>query len=226
MDTLTSDREPELDFTADQLPGRPRRRFLTKLTVPLLGLLLAAAGFLAGIEVEKGRTASGSTGGLATSAASRGFAARFAGASGGSHAGSGRFPGASGSGSRSGFSHGGGFPAGGFGGFGGAGGAGGGTTGTISSISGKSIVLKTTSGNSITVTLTSATTLKKDLRVGRNSIRPGDTITVEGITGKAGSIKASSVSDSGAASTGSSGSGSSGSSSSGSGAGSGSASSS
>jgi hypothetical protein len=68
------------------------------------------------------------------------------------------------------------------GGFGGGASAGSGTAGTISSISGKTIYLKTPSGTTIKVDLTSATSLKKDLAVSRNSIRPGDTITVDGAT--------------------------------------------
>jgi uncharacterized protein DUF5666 len=207
MDTTITEPQPELDdFTQDQLPGRPRRKLLTKLTVPLLALLLAAGGFLGGIEVEKSHTSGSPAGGLASSSAVSALRARFATGfpgAGGASSGTGR------SGARSG-----GFPGGGAGFPGGFGGAGGGTTGTISSISGDSIVLKTTSGNSIKVNLTSATTLKKDLHVKRGSIRPGDTITVDGITGKNGSIKASSISDTGASSSSSSSSGSSSSSSS------------
>jgi Domain of unknown function (DUF5666) len=181
MDTLTAQR-PELgNDNHDQLPGRPRRKLLTKLTLPLLGLLLAAGGFLGGIEVEKSHNSGSSTSALSSAASS--LRSRFA---------SGGFPGAS-TGSKSG-----GFPGGRAGFPGGGAFGGGGTTGTISSISGKSIVLKTTAGNSVTVKLTSATTVKKELRVKRGSIRPGDTITVDGITGKGGSIKASSISDSGA----------------------------
>ncbi|HEY3772892.1 MAG TPA: DUF5666 domain-containing protein [Solirubrobacteraceae bacterium] len=202
MNTTMTEPQPELDdFTQDQLPGRPRRKLMTKLTVPLLALLLVAAGFLGGIELEKSRGSGSSTTGLASSSATSSLRARFASG----------FPGAGGSSSstrRSGASAGG-FPGGGAGFPGGFAGAGGGTTGTISSISGDSVVLKTTSGNSIKVTLTSATTLKKDLHVKRNAIRPGDTITVTGITAKNGSMKASSISDSGASTSSSSSSGSS-----------------
>jgi hypothetical protein len=201
MNPTLTEPQPELDdFTQDQLPGRPRRKLLTRLTAPLLALLVAAGGFLGGIEVEKSRTSGSSAGGLAASSAAGSAAsslrARFASG----------FPGAGGASSSTGKSgtRSGGFPGGGAGFAGGFGGAGGGTTGTISSISGDSIVLKTTAGNSIKVTLTSATTLKKDLHVKRNSIRPGDTITVEGITAKNGSMKASSISDTGALSSSSS----------------------
>jgi hypothetical protein len=172
MNPLTIDDAPDLhddDAVGERLPGRPRRRLLNRITGPLLTLLFAAAGFLVGIEVEKGHGAGASAGSAKPSGS--GFGSFSGGAPGG---------------------------AGGFGG--------GGTTGTISSVSGRTIYLKTTSGDTIEVQLTSATTLKKDLGVKRAAIRPGDSITVDGITGSGGSIKASSVSDSGDAST-SSGSG-------------------
>jgi hypothetical protein len=192
MNTLTAQPEDELDDSPDtQLPGRPRRKLLNRTTAPLLVLLIAAAGFLVGIEVEKGHD-----GGTAATAAigasgSRpgGFSAAGFGAGGGAPGGSGAKTASTGASSR--FS---GAPGGGFGGAASAGGA---TTGTISSISGKTIYLKTTSGDTIKVDLTSATSLKKNLKVTRNSVRPGDAITVEGITGSGGSIKASSISDSG-----------------------------
>jgi hypothetical protein len=172
MNTLTAQPEDELDDPSDeQLPGRPRHKLLNRITVPLLVLLVTAAGFLVGIEVEKGHG-----GGTSASAATGASPPRAGGFS------------AAGFGAR------GGAPGGGFGGGPGAGGA---TEGTISSISGRTIYLKTTSGTTIKVDLTSASSLKKDLSVSRNSIRPGDTITVEGISGSGGAIKASSVNDSG-----------------------------
>jgi hypothetical protein len=183
MNPLTIDDAPDLhddDAVGERLPGRPRRRLLNRITGPLLTLLFAAAGFLVGIEVEKGHGAG------ASSTARPSLASAAAGSAKPSGSGFGSFSGGA---------------PGGAGGFGG-----GGTTGTISSVSGRTIYLKTTSGDTIEVQLTSATTLKKDLGVKRAAIRPGDSITVDGITGSGGSIKASSVSDSGDAST-SSGSG-------------------
>jgi hypothetical protein len=179
MDTLAIDHDNELDDPGrSYLPGRPRRRLLNELTVPLLALLLAAIGFLVGIEVEKDNGSTGST-----SVAGSSFSA--AGVSGRARAGASRFP-------RSGFPGGSGPTAAGFGGA-----RGGGTTGTVSSVTGRKIALKTTSGNTIEVTLSSATKLKKELSVTRNAIHPGDSITVEGLSGKGGSINASSISDSG-----------------------------
>lgn len=56
--------EAELDETAwiedDELPPRPRRRWLTPLTGTLAAVLLVACGFVAGVLVEKGQGSSSS----------------------------------------------------------------------------------------------------------------------------------------------------------------------
>jgi hypothetical protein len=183
MDTLAIDHDNGLDEpSGSYLPGRPRRRLLNKLTVPLLALLLAAIGFLAGIEVQKGQGSTGSTSVAGTSFPTAGVAARGRAGAPGATRGkfpSGLVPGASGFGAAS----------------------GGATTGTVSSVSGRTIDVKTTSGNTIEVTLNSATKLKKELSVTRNAIHPGDSITVQGLSGKGGSIRASSISDSGSSSS-------------------------
>ena len=188
MDTLVIDHDNEFDDSSGgYLPGRPRRRLLNRVTVPLLGLLLAAAGFLVGIEVEKGHGSPGTT--SAARGSLRSGASGFPGFGGGSAS---RTAGGSSTARRSGFPGRSGFSPGGFGAT-----SGGATIGTVSSVSGKTIDVKTVSGNTIKVTLTSATKLKKQLSVSRNSIHPGDSITVEGISGKGGAITASSISDSG-----------------------------
>ncbi len=65
-----------------ELPRRPRRRLLSPVPLALLGVLLAACGFIAGVLVEKGQASSSSSAaGSASSLASR-FAALRAGASG------------------------------------------------------------------------------------------------------------------------------------------------
>src|SRR6202012_715869 len=90
--------------------------------------------------------------------------------------------------------------------FGAAGGGvpGGGSAGPVASVDGRTLVLKETSGNTVTVKLTSATKVTKSKSVGRGQIRPGDSIEVSGITGKRGAISAASVTDSGASSSGTS----------------------
>ena len=42
------------------LPRRPRRRLLTPVPLALIGVLLIACGFVAGVLIEKGQTSSGS----------------------------------------------------------------------------------------------------------------------------------------------------------------------
>ena len=71
---LDDEWEPEFD----ELPVRPRRRWLTPLNLGLMAVLLVAAGFVGGVLVEKGQTSSSSASGASAFAA----LARRAGASG------------------------------------------------------------------------------------------------------------------------------------------------
>ncbi len=47
----------------EELPARPRRRLATPVNLGLLAVLVVAAGFIAGVLVEKGQMSSASTGG-------------------------------------------------------------------------------------------------------------------------------------------------------------------
>ncbi len=210
-DESTGDWEEPYDGPPAQeeatMPTRPRRRFLVPWTAALIALVTAAAGFLGGIELEKGQTGSG------TSSASGRFAA-LAARFGGSGGASGRAAGGTAAGGASGAAAGG---AAGFAGLRGGGfGGGGGQAGTVSSVSGKTIDLTTTDGNTVKVTLSSATKVTKSLDVPRNRIHPGDTIVVAGVTKSNGTIVATSLTDSGASAASSSSSSSTSSSSSGS----------
>ncbi len=89
--------DPEVDEDlgplGDELPPRPRRRWLTPLTGGLLAVLVAACGFLAGVLVEKSQSSSST----ASSAAGRRAAllgAASAASGGGGRAGGGTFSGA------------------------------------------------------------------------------------------------------------------------------------
>jgi hypothetical protein len=89
------------------------------------------------------------------------------------------------------------------GGFGGgfAGGAGGGANasiGTVSSVDGSTIYLTDTSGNTVKVKLSSSTKVTKSESVSGTSVRPGDTVVIQGVKASNGTITATSVSDSGA----------------------------
>lgn len=179
-------------------PGRRRRQFWGRGSAVLVGLVLVALAFYAGVRVEKSQLSSSATttavgtgarGGAAGALASR-FGAGAAGATGG-RAGSAA----------------GGFATGAFGG-------GGSSFGTVSSIDGKNVfVTQLSTGNVVKVTLSSATKITKSVGVSKSAIRPGDTVVIQGVKGSNGTISATSLSDSGASarsSAGGSGSGSSG----------------
>jgi hypothetical protein len=168
---------PEHDVEAPEQesfapPGRPRRRFFNRKSAALAAIITCAAGFYAGVRVEKGQLSS--TASAATSSA--------AGAATGARtgAGSGAFAGRFG------------------GGAGGAGGGGNASIGTISSVSGNTIYLTDSSGNTVKVTLSSSTKLTKSLGVSKSSLHPGDAIVVQGVKNSGGALVATSVSDQGA----------------------------
>jgi hypothetical protein len=162
-------------------PGRPRRRFFNRRSAALAAMITCAAGFYAGIQVEKGQLAS--TASAATTSATAGAAA----------------------GARTGAAPGGGGAAGGFAGrFGGAGGGGGGNAslGTISSVNGNTIYLTDTTGNTVKVTLSSSTKLTKSLGVSKSALHPGDSVVIQGVKNSSGTLVATTVSDSGTRTTG------------------------
>lgn len=175
--TYTDTAEPwtEPDDNEFAAFGRKRGRFFNAKSALLVAVILGLAGFYAGVRVEKGHvTAStGPTGsGLTAASASRGTG--------------------TGAGSR---------PAFGSGGAGGFGGAGGGTTGTVTSVSGKTIYVKESSGDTVAVKLLPTTTVTKSESVGRGSVHPGDAVAITGSTANSGTVKATAVTDSGDSST-------------------------
>jgi hypothetical protein len=176
----------------DQLPRRQRRKLFTRGSAVLLGAVLCAAGFYAGVRVEKNQLSNSSTTG-------RGLAASATGGS--SATGAGARTGAAGAGAR----------AGGGGSFGGtgagaAGSAGGlatalgganGSIGTVSTIDGNTLYVTNTSGNMIKVSLSDATKITKNVSVDKSAIRPGDSVVVRGLKESSGTVSATTVSDTG-----------------------------
>jgi hypothetical protein len=160
-------------------PGRPRRRFLNRKSAALAAVITCAAGFYAGIRVEKGQL--GSNASAATTSAAGGAAI---GARTGASAGASTATGAGG---------GSGFP--GAGRFGAGGNA---TLGTISSVNGNTIYLTDSTGNTVKVTLSPTTKLTKSLGVSKSSLHPGDAVVIQGVKDSKGTVSATSVSDSGA----------------------------
>ena len=175
--------EEELDgYTDDQefeeeLPDRQRRRFFTRGSAALAALVIGAGGFYAGVRVEKGHTASSTSSGFSLPSAVAGGSSSRGGASG---LGSGGFPG------------------------GGVSGGANASIGTVGSVNGDTIYVTETSGNTIEVKLYSATKITKTETIAKKSVRPGDSVVIEGVKGSHGSLTATSVSDSGASSTSSS----------------------
>jgi hypothetical protein len=190
----------------ETLPRRPRRQFFNRGTASLAALITCAAGFYAGIRIEKGQLASSSsalsttgTGTGASASRRAAFAALFSGGSGAtgstgstSATGATRSTGTSGTAAAT----------GGFGGFGAA--AGGGTVGTVAVVNGKTLDVTETSGNTVKVKLSSATKVSKTETVGRSAVRPGDSVVITGVTGSGGTVSAAAVTDSGNHSTASS----------------------
>ncbi len=169
----------------DEMPARPRRRWLTPWSAVTLALLVGAIGFYVGIRVQKAEAGGGSS--TASAIADR---SGFAGLSGASASARSRFAAAA---------AGGGFP--------GAGGASGNSvSGSVSSRDGNTLYVTESGGNIVKVKLSAATTVTKSESVGKGKISPGDEVTVSGQkgAGKGASVTAVSVTDSGASSSSSS----------------------
>jgi hypothetical protein len=184
---------------AERLPRRPRRQLFNKRSAALAAVIACAAGFYAGVRIEKGQLSSSSTSSgfsLAGLTAARGAAGSGA-AAGGTRSSSGSGAagsGAAGAGTRTSS----GFPGAALAGgaFGGGGSA---SFGTITSVNGRSLYVNDSSGDTVQVKLSSATKLTKSLGVSRSSLHPGDTVVIRGLKNSKGTLIATSVSDSGAA---------------------------
>ena len=168
-----------------ELPPRPRRRLLgagaNPLAIALLGVLLLAGGFIGGVLVEKGQTPSTTGGG--TGAASRLAALRGAGtAQGGT--GTAGSAGAAGSAAAG----------GGFAGRFGGGAASGATIGEVSYVSGDTLYVTTTEGNTVKVTTSAASSITKTVKSDAHGIHPGETVVVRGSKSAGGAVSAESIS--------------------------------
>jgi hypothetical protein len=153
---------------ADELPPRPRRRLLKPIPLALLGALLIAGGFIAGVQVQKGQeTSSGSSGGAGASLASRFAALRGGGAAAGAAAGG--FPGAGAGGARP-------------------------TTGTVAYLAGNTLYVTNSEGNTVKVNTSAATSVTKTVTTKVKGIHPGETVSVTGATSSSGAVSAESIS--------------------------------
>ncbi len=171
----------------DVIPPRPRGRLLRPLPLALIAVIIAAAGFLGGIEAQKGSeggsTASGFPGGgnLPSFAKAAEGAAGESASAGGSEAGGEGTAGAP----TAGGSEAAGLPS-----FGASEAA---ASGTVSSVEGHTIYVKESDGTTVAVKVGDGATVTRDSNVAAKKIHPGDTVTVEG--SKHGStVRASSIS--------------------------------
>lgn len=169
---------PEQEWLEDEpeeAPARPRRKLLSPLPVTLFVILLVACGFFAGVEVEKGQSSSSTPGGFPaglTALRSQGAG----GASKGSGTGPAGFLGAGTGGAPAGFS------------------AGGLTTGEVTYLSGSTIYVTNTEGNTVKVKAPAGTTVTKTVSTSVHSVHPGDTVVVRGSQTKNGGVTAASIS--------------------------------
>ena len=168
------------------LARRPRAK-LPSLTVVLVVVVVASAGFIGGILVGKHY---GSSGSLASRLGA--FAAAEASPSAGT-----------GSGSRTGLGGAGGGFGGARGGLSGTGGTGGfaegnATVGTIKLIDGSTVYVQTTAGDIVQVATSSGTKVTVSSTVPVKDLQPGETIIVEGSKNSSGGVTATSISQSSA----------------------------
>jgi len=148
------DEVPERDewdeLSEEELPPRPRNRFLRPLPIALLALLIASTGFLAGVLVQKGNGGSNG-GGLPSGAELPGLAS-----AGGSGDGASALPAFASASQES------------------------AASGTVSSVDGDTIYVKEADGTVVAVRAQDGSTITRDAVVGARAIHPGDSVVVQG----------------------------------------------
>jgi len=165
------------------LTRRPRAK-LPSLTVVLVVLVVASAGFIGGVLTGKhyGSSGSGGAAGFSRLPAGVSLPSGAAGGAGGSFGG---FPGSGtgGTGSSPGGT-----------GTGGGLGTGNATIGTIKLVDGKTVYVQTTSGSIVQVTTSSATKVTVSTSAPVKDLTPGTTVIVQGSKNSSGGVTATSIS--------------------------------
>ncbi|QEC47438.1 hypothetical protein FSW04_07495 [Baekduia soli] len=162
--TLVLDDDPYADGYEEPLPPpRPRRRIVTPVTGALAAVVLVAAGFIAGVQVQKGQesSASGAPSGL------RAFAAPGAG-----QGRQGAVPGTQAAGGDAGATP---------------------TVGTVANTRGSTLYVVTNAGTTIRVRPQKGSTVTRTTKSHASAVHPGDTVIVRGTTAADGTLKATSV---------------------------------
>jgi hypothetical protein len=167
VDAYEDDWEPTPQERA--LPPRPRRRLVTPASAALTAVLIAAAGFIGGVEVQKGQadssSATGGTGGGRAALA----AGATAGAAGGAAGARGGFPGR------------------------GGGAQGNATIGSVANKHGSTLYVKDSDGNTVRVKTTSHSKINRTATASAGAIHPGDTVIVQGTKSANGTITATQI---------------------------------
>ena len=183
-DTAVSDTDvlfrDDVDDMAE-MPTRASRRIVTAWTVVFAALVVAGAGFVAGIQMEKHNAP-------AAAAIPGGFrglgAGQFPGAATGQFPGaaSGQVPGSATNGTGSGTNA----PSNGSTGATG-------TTGTVKLIDGANVYITTSDGTTVKVTTSPTSKVTQSVDSSLNELRAGDTVVVHGATGADGTIAATTI---------------------------------
>lgn len=184
-DTVTTDVPDETDVLfrddvdePDEMPTRASRRVVTAWTMVFAALVIAGAGFVAGIQMEKHNepAATGLPSGLAAFANARNGALNGAGAfaNRGANAGATGANGATGAPAQAPASS--------------------GTTGQIKLVDGSNIYITTSDGSTVKISTTPASKVTKASPGALTDLKAGDTITVQGAAGSDGTIAATSIS--------------------------------
>jgi hypothetical protein len=179
-------RDPFADDLAEQLEAVAPRRWASRTTVALAGLVLLVAGFVGGAQVEKNWGTPNSTSNRPAPFASgnpfAGFGGRFGGGAGGGAAGGGAATGGIARGGQNG------------GGQNGGGSNGGGdTTGTVKLVDGDTVYITTPQGQTVIVKTTGSTTVNVAQPGSLKDLAPGTAVTIQGQTGSDGSVNATSI---------------------------------
>ncbi len=158
------DWEPAIDD--DLPPARSRRKLVTPLTAGLCGVLVAAAGFIAGVQVQKGSDSG-------TGAAATGARAGFPGAGAGAGAGGARGAGAGAT----------------------AGGAQQDvpTFGTVANKKGATLYVKDADGTTVRVKTNAQSKVTRNAAASPKGIYPGDTVVVQGTKDRSGNLVATQI---------------------------------
>jgi Domain of unknown function (DUF5666) len=161
VDAYEDDWEPVPQERA--LPPRQRRRLVTPASVALTAVLIAAVGFIGGVEVQKGQADD------TPSAAAAGANGGGAGPAGAGAAGArGGFPGRGGA-------------------------QGNATIGSVANKHGSTLYVKDSDGNTVRVKTTSHSKINRTATASAGAIHPGDTVIVQGTRSAGGTITATQI---------------------------------